>query len=100
MILSEPITISLPSITEPNGTVKNFRPITIHEFDVTIIDNIKKKRVVVEIKPIPSYLVLWENEAYDLAGDYTQSQVENRIMELLGDDPKSVLESLFYPIKR
>jgi hypothetical protein len=39
-------------------------------------------------------LTLWENESYDVAGDYTQAQVEARILELLGDDPKSVLETL------
>ena len=100
MILPNPITISLPSITKEDGTVRNFGPITITELDVTIIDNIKRKRAMVQIKPIPHHLILWENEAYDEAGDYTQSQVENRIMELLGDNPKSVLESLFYPTKR
>lgn len=97
MKLANPITITPPSFTRSNGEVRTFNPITLTELDVTIIDNAKRKSVVAQIRPVPRPLVLWEKEAYDVAGDYTQSQVEARITELLGNDPKSVLESLFLP---
>lgn len=97
MILSNPITITPPAITKADGTVKTFNPITITELDVTIIDNAKRKSVVAQIRPVPRPLVLWEKAAYDAAGDYTQAQVEARVTELLGSDPKAVLEGLFLP---
>lgn len=95
MNLSNPITIIPPAITKADGTVKTFNPITLNDLDVTTIDNSKRKSVVAQIRPVPRPLVLWEKEAYDLIGDYTQAQVEARITELLGNDPKSVLEDLY-----
>lgn len=97
MILSSPITITPPAITKADGTVKTFNSITLNELDITIIDNAKRKSVVAQIRPVPRPLVLWTKEAYDVAGDYTQAQVESRILELLGNDPKTVLENLFLP---
>jgi hypothetical protein len=97
MILSNPITITPPAITKADGTVKTFNPITLTELDVTIIDNAKRKSVMAQLRPVPRPILLWEKAAYDAAGDYTQAQVEARITELLGDDPKSVLEGLFLP---
>lgn len=85
MNLSTPITI----------TPRTFNPITLNELDITIIDNAKRKSVVVQVRPCPRPLVLWTKESYDLAGDYTQAQAEARILELLGENPSSVLEGLF-----
>lgn len=97
MNLANPISITPPPITKADGTVKTFNSITLNELDVTIIDNAKRKSVVAQIRPVPRPLVLWQGEAYDAAGDYTQAQVEARVTELLGGDPKSVLEGLFVP---
>ncbi len=33
----------------------------------------------------PRHILLWADEAYDAAGDYTQAQVEARVLEVLGD---------------
>ena len=95
MILSDPITITPPSFTRKTGEVRTFQPITFSELDITIIDNPKKKKVVISISGIPKHLTLWEKTAYDSAGDYTQAQVEARILELLGNDPVKVLTNLF-----
>ena len=97
MNLTTPITITPPAITKADGTVKTFNPITLTELDVTIIDNAKRKSVVAQIRPVPRPLVLWTGEAYDAAGNYTQAIVEARVTELLGNDPKAVLEGLFLP---
>jgi len=97
MNLSSPVTITPPSITKKDGTVKTFNPITLNELDVTIIDNAKSKIAMAQIRPVPRPLVLWEKEAYDAAGDYTQAQVEARVLELLGTDVKANLEKLFVP---
>lgn len=98
MNLASPITITPPSFTRSNGEVRTFNPITLTELDITIIDNAKRKSVVAQIRPVPRPLVLWENEAYTTAGDYTQAQVEAKVTELLGNDPKSALEALFLPL--
>jgi hypothetical protein len=95
MNLTNPITITPPPITKKDGSVKTFNPIVLNELDITIIDNSKKKRVVVQIHPCPRPLELWTKETYDSVGDYTQNQVEARILELLGNDPKNTLENLF-----
>jgi hypothetical protein len=80
----------------PNPVTVNFKSkeMTFSELPVTIIDSSRLKSVKVQLRPFMKLLTLWENESYDIAGDYTQAQVEARILELLGDDPKSVLETL------
>jgi hypothetical protein len=97
MILAQPITVTPPSITKKDGTVKTFNPITLTELDITIIDNAKRKSVVAQIRPLPMPLVLWSGSDYDSAGDYTQAQVESKITELLGNEPAKALEDLFVP---
>lgn len=97
MNLANPVTIQPPTITRANGEVRVQKPITISKLDLMIIDNVERKSVVVQIRPCPRPLVLWENEAYTAAGDYTQDMIENRVLELLGDDIKSGLEKLFVP---
>lgn len=97
MNLTNPISITPPAITKADGSVKTFNPITLNELDVTIVDNVKRKSVVAQIRPVPRPLVLWQGESYDVAGDYTQAQVDARITELLGDNPAKVLEDLFVP---
>lgn len=95
MNLSNPVTIQPPTITRTTGEVRVQKPITLSELDVTIIDNSKRKRCEARVRPCPYPLVLWEKAAYDAAGDYTQAQVEARVLELLGSDIKAGLESLF-----
>lgn len=95
MNLTNPITITPPSFTKKDGTIRTFDPIVLESLDITIIDSNDRKSVIVKIDPCQRPLVLWENESYDAVGDYTQAQVEARINELLGNDPSKVLENLF-----
>lgn len=99
MNLSSPITINPADIHLANGEVRPMKPVTLTELEVTVIDNATRKSCVAQIRPCPQPIVLWEGEDYDAAGDYTQAQVEARILELLGNDPKSVLEKLFVSSK-
>jgi hypothetical protein len=85
MLLASPVTIDLPGL----GTR------TFHELPVTIVDSSAIRRVLVQMLPFARPLTLWEGDAYDAAGDYTQAQAEARVLELLGSDPKAVLEPLF-----
>lgn len=97
MNLANPVTIQPPSITLQDGKVRTFQPITLSKLDVVLIDNSGDKHVIARVQPCPFPLVLWEDTAYDAAGDYTQAQAEARILELLGEDIKSGLEALFLP---
>jgi hypothetical protein len=95
MNLSQPVTIQQPPFTRRDGEVRTFRPFTLSALDVTIIDNSLRKHCMARIMPFPAMLTLWEGAAYDAAGDYTQAQVEARVLEVLGSDVKAGLEALF-----
>jgi hypothetical protein len=97
MNLSQPVTIQPPTITRSTGEVRVQKPITLSELDITLIDNNKRKRCEVRIRPCPYSLLLWTNNDYDAIGDYTQAQVEAKVLELLGSEPAKVLEGLFLP---
>ena len=94
MKLQRSITVT-PSYKKADGLIYQSTPIILNELNFLLIDNANAKKVIVMISYIPLPLVLWEGVAYDEVGDYTQVQVENRIIELLGDDPSLVLNSLF-----
>jgi hypothetical protein len=101
MNLSSPVTIQPPSITRKSGEVRSFKPITLNSLDITIIDSSTLKSCVARIMPCPFPLTLWAGDAYDAAGDYTQAQIEARVLELLGSDLKAGLESLFVmPVRK
>ena len=102
MTLQAPVTIQPPTIHRParDGQPAQERvqkPIVLSKLDVTTIDNSERKSCVARIAPCPFPLTLWEGEDYDKAGDYTQSDVEARVLELLGKDIKAGLEALFVP---
>ena len=95
MNLTEPVTIQPPDIVRKNGDVRPQSPFALRSLNVTIVDNASGRLCSVFISPFPGRLTLWSGDAYDAAGDYTQSQVEARVLELLGTDIKAGLESLF-----
>jgi hypothetical protein len=85
MNLPNPVTVNLPKM----GTK------TFTSLPVTIVDSSANKKVFVQMRPFMKTLTLWEGESYDVAGDYTQAQVESRILELLQPDIVSSLLSLY-----
>lgn len=95
MKLPYTVTFQQPPIVRANGEIRSYDPITTDELQITIFDEPQEKLCAVSIVNCQLPLLLWQKESYDAAGDYTQAQVEARVLELLGDDPKSVLESLF-----
>lgn len=95
MNLPAPVTIQPPPFTRKTGEVRNVPPFTLTELDLTISDSSAQKRVVARILHIPRPVTLWEKDAYDAAGDYTQAQAEARLLEVLGPDIRAGLEGLF-----
>jgi hypothetical protein len=94
MQLPQPITMSLVRF---DGVT---REQTFAELPVSLFDCERLKRVQAQLPPFMKTLTLWEGEAYDAAGDYTQAQVEARVLSLLGPDIKAGLEKLFVPPAR
>lgn len=88
MQLPAPVTLNPPGLG---------RPVTLTSVDVTLLDSHRLKKVQAHLRPFVRPLTLWEGDAYDAAGDYTQAQAEARILELLGPDIKAGLEALFVP---
>ena len=95
MLLPNPITFTPRVVVRPGTNDHVPTPVTLTELDVTIVDNSKKKSVVALMAFGRNPLVLWAGESYTAAGDYTQAQVEARVLELLGSDVKAGLEALF-----
>lgn len=94
MNLSKPIVVQPNPLKKSNGSYKNLLPITLNELKIVILDDVKNKECAVRITPFPKPLVLWKGDEYDAIGDYTQAQVESKILEKLGDKPDDVLKTL------
>lgn len=101
MKLDAPITIKPPIQTfgpvykRPDGRPLLRDTITFTEFKLTIIDDVAAKFVKVRIEGVPLHIVLWSGDLYDAIGDYTQTQVEQRLLEVLGDEPAVTLIKYF-----
>lgn len=83
MLLTNPITLQI-----------NNQQITISKLSPMILDDTARKIVLVRPLPFLAAMVLWKNEEYDKIGDYTQAQVDEKILELLGTSPQEKLQSL------
>jgi hypothetical protein len=59
-----------------------------------LIDDSSKKVVAAKFDKLPKALVLWTGDEYDSIGNWTQEQADQKITELLGSDPASVLKTL------
>jgi len=96
MKLTTPVTLEPQPVTLADGTVHTFTPVTVDELNITIVDRVSEHKAVVKFENIPGSLVLWQGSEYKLMGDYTQEQVELRILQKLNKpNPKTVLEELF-----
>jgi len=91
MNLNHAVTVNFPST---KGTTVSR---TISHANLTLIDSSASKVVKANLFPFYKPLILWEKEAYDAIGDYTQAQAEARVNELLGNDPNAVLAGLYNP---
>jgi hypothetical protein len=59
------------------------KSVTGTKIEITeMIDKPKEKRVIAYTVGLPGYIILWEGEAYDLIGDWTNQNVIDRINEL------------------
>lgn len=83
MLLNTPVTLTI-----------NNQQVEMSDLDIMTMDHESRKIVLARLGPMFMPLILWRGNDYDTAGDYTQAQVEARILELLGDNPQNKLQSL------
>lgn len=83
MLLNDPIVLTI-----------NNELITLTSLDVVIMDIASKKLVLVRLAPFLKTIILWKHKEYDDIGDYTQAQVENRMLEIFGENIQEYLQSL------
>lgn len=101
MNLPSPVTLDLPPSRLPDGTVREFPPKNIDSLEVVIVDNATQRIAGANIMHVTRRpITLWQGDAYDAAGDYTQAQAEARLLEVLGPDLKAGLQALISPPAR
>lgn len=94
MNLDNPIIVQPNPLKKRDGSFKTLLPIKLTSLRFVILDDVQGKTCSVRITPFPKPLVLWSGSEYDAIGDYTQAQVDARILEKLGDNPAEVLKAL------
>jgi hypothetical protein len=95
MQLNNTITITPPPFTNNIGQIINPTPLVLDSLDLVFNDNVKTKTVYAIVIGVPNSILLWSGDQYDNIGDWTQVQAENRLMDVLGNDPASALRALF-----
>jgi hypothetical protein len=95
MKLSQSITIQPPPYSDNSGKIINPPEIKLEELNLVFVDNPKNKTVSVQIPPIAVSVTIWGGSEYDLIGDWTKSQAENKLETMLGDNPATYLRSLY-----
>jgi hypothetical protein len=99
--LQAPITVKQKSSLGPVYRKPNGQPVlrsehVFTELNITIVKDAERKSVRGYITGVPLHLTLWKGDDFDIASEYTEEQVKDRVLEILGDNPTAVLEKLFY----
>jgi len=96
MKLAEKINVVPPPFSDNSGKVTRPEPIITDELNLTFDINIQEKTIGVHIENFPLELFLFMEDSFDeLNGDWKQSLLENKLLQLLGSNPSLVLRSLF-----
>lgn len=95
--LREPITVIIPPITKSDGTIKEFAPVVLNNIDYIVsYDNTRKVATAI-IKGVNRPVVLWQGQAYDSIGQFTDQDVDARVSQILGSNPAKAISDLFIP---
>jgi hypothetical protein len=95
--LTSPITINVPSIKKSDGSTKEFAPVVLNEIDFIVSYDNSRKFASAIIKGVNRNITLWSGDDYDKAGQFTDTDVDARVSEILGSDPAKSIEALFQP---
>lgn len=95
MKLNQTITVQPPPYSDNAGNVTTPDPIVTDTLKVVYMDDPTNKIISVQIDQIPLPVNLYSAASYDELGDWTKSQLENRLRVMMGDHPDKFLRSLF-----
>lgn len=95
MKLTQAIKIKPPAYSDNAGNIVNPPEINTDEINFIFIDNPTSKTISAQILSLPVNIIVWSGSDYDLIGDWTKSQAEQKILTLLGDNPSSYIRSLY-----
>lgn len=94
MRLSSPITIKPPPYSQ-NGQIINPSPMELENLNIVYCDYPPTKQYFVKIDFFPNSINLFYGDEYDKLSPINKELGENRLREILGDDPAKVLRDLF-----
>ena len=92
---NNPVTFTPPSFTRKDGMVRSFQPVTLTGVDLEVKHKDSTKKCFVRFPYCADALTLWSGDDYESSKNLSDDQHKERILELLGNNPSSVLESLF-----
>lgn len=95
MKLKNSITIQPPPYSDNSGKILNPPEIKLDQLNLVFMDNPTSKMVSAQILSLPINIVIWSGADYDLIGDWTKSQAEQKIESMLGDNPAAYIRSLY-----
>lgn len=93
--LNEQIVIQPPPHSDNSGRIINPPEIKLQDLNFIFTDNPQQKILFAQVVPLPISIPIWSGSDYDLIGDWTKSQAEQKIQTLFGDDPAKYLRSLY-----
>ena len=93
--LKNQITINPPPYSDNSGKIINPPEVKLDQLKFMFMDNPTSKTVSAQILSLPINMVIWSGSDYDLIGDWTKSQAEQKIESMLGDNPATYIRSLY-----
>ena len=78
------------NIKFPTGNAEVSDVLTLNSLDYAVTYNNRAKTCTVTFEPIGKKLVIWEGDAYTAAGQFTDEDVDKRILEVLDLDDNLV----------
>ena len=93
--LKNQITINPPPYSDNSGKIINPPEVKLDQLKFMFMDNPISKTVSAQILSLPINMVIWSGSDYDLIGDWTKSQAEQKIESMLGDNPATYIRSLY-----
>lgn len=96
MKIEKSITInSYPYTDAKTNKIVNPPPIELKELNVSFQDNPQNKTLFARIEGLPVSILLFGPRTYEALGDnWSKKDLENRLLQVLGDDPQTYLQSL------
>jgi hypothetical protein len=97
MILNQTIVLKPNPITDPKtNTIINPPSIVLENPNFVFQEIASAKIILAKTNNLPFYIVLYKGKDYeDLNNNWSKQQLENKLLEILGDNPQAYLQSLF-----